>query len=232
VKARRPAPEPASAERLIEVLGDELYAAPSWALFREVRSIIRAGVSDTRLADAIAVHMTPGPWRLHRIEVKRSRKDWVVELRDPGKAEEIARFCAASYIVVPAPAKKIILTVSELPSGTGLIEVHGSRAKILVHAVEVPVAEPPPGLLKSLLKSAVDAAVREQIGEGDAPLRTIVDDDGRYVVLSCGDRQLRPLTKKQETRVACWDCAERAAASGPGLARVAPAPLEEVAHVG
>jgi hypothetical protein len=145
VKARKPAPEPASAERLIEVLGDELYAAPSWALFREVRSIIRAGVSDTRLADAVAVHMTPGPWRLHRIEVKRSRKDWVVELNDPGKAEAIAR----------------------------------------------------------------------------------------YVILSCRHRALRPLDKKPPPRIACWDCAEERAASGPGLARAVPAPaVEEVSHVG
>ncbi len=62
---------------------------------------------------------------------------------------------------------------------------------------------------------------RELRGEGDAPLRTVRDIDGRFAILDpCGHRVLRPLSKKPEPRLPCWECGEEAA--GPGLASALP----------
>lgn len=57
------------------------------------------------------------------VEYKRSRADWLKELRDPAKAEEIGKFCR--YWVMLAPAG--LIDVDELPELWGLWEIHNNK---------------------------------------------------------------------------------------------------------
>jgi hypothetical protein len=212
----------AEAAHLIEVLADELFPWPQWGLLRELRNTVGM-VEECGYADGIAFELSElGGYRLVGFEAKRTKRDWQRELRRPEKSRRFRRFCAEWYVVVKAPRKRI-LEVSELPDGVGLIEVDGPRALRLVHAVEQKAEPPTPGLLKAIVRNAL-ARQREDAG---APLKTVVDIEGKFAVLSCGDRIVRPLS--YEPRLRCWLCAERrvapVAGGAAGAASAAAPPL-------
>lgn len=206
----RPRRAPPTAERLLEVLRDDLFAPPSWALFTEVRSAVGADVPGLRVADAVAVDTRPGPGlALHGLEVKRTAQDLARELEDPRKAEAIGHYCETFSLVVPAPAKTVVGSRYVFPRAWGLIEVAGPRASWLVHP-EPRRAEPPPdGFLKALLRAAGRPVEREVQGEGDAPLRSIGPRLSRDLVRleGCGHRAPRPLTKPVPSQLPCYACA-------------------------
>lgn len=92
--------------------------ATEYALFFEVRNA--AGFSANRSCDAMALSLWPSRGiNLFGFEVKVSRSDWMRELKNPAKAEAIARYC--DYWVVLAPAG--IVAPSELPNTWGLWEL-------------------------------------------------------------------------------------------------------------
>lgn len=92
---------------------------------------VRNGTGHTyriRTADALIVET----WASRGIgftgvEYKRSRADWLSELKAPAKAEEIGKYC--KYWVVLAPAG--LIDVDEVPELWGLWEIH-DNAKIKV----------------------------------------------------------------------------------------------------
>lgn len=91
------------------------YAPPSWAFFSEVKAAVGFGV---RRADGIAIAM----WRslgleILGFEIKRSRSDWLREIKNGGKSEEIFQYCDRWWIVVDNPE---IVRSEELPSTWGL----------------------------------------------------------------------------------------------------------------
>lgn len=96
------------------------FAAPEWALMEEVAPSTGGG---TRYADAIAMNLWAS--RGHAIngfEIKVSRGDWLKELKDPAKAESVARFCDHWWLVAPASVMKD----GELPLGWGWFELRAS----------------------------------------------------------------------------------------------------------
>jgi len=56
-------------------------------------------------------------------EIKRTRPDWLVELRDPGKSFVTAGFCDYFYVV----AAENVVKWNDLPSGWGLFVAHQDR---------------------------------------------------------------------------------------------------------
>ena len=101
------------------------YAPPAWALLFGVRSCTGYGKSDNnsrvRTADALAMSLYPSRGLfLYGIEIKISRGDWLRELRDPDKAEEIARYCSGWIIAAPPD----VVDVDELPPHWGLLMVN------------------------------------------------------------------------------------------------------------
>ncbi len=81
----------------------------------------------TRTADALIVET----WASRGIgftgvEYKRSRHDWLGELKAPEKGEEIGQFC--KYWVILAPAG--LIDVEEMPELWGLWEIDGDKLKV------------------------------------------------------------------------------------------------------
>lgn len=90
-----------------------------WAVFDEVRSETgwSAGVA-TRSCDMLAMNL----WRskgleVHGFELKISRGDWLRELKQPDKAEAIAKYVDHWWLVA-APG---VARIEELPPGWGLL---------------------------------------------------------------------------------------------------------------
>lgn len=132
------------------------FAPPEWAFLRQVRNATGAG-RVTRTADAIAMSLWPSRGlELHGFEVKVSRSDWLREVADPAKADEIARFCSRWWIVTADPK---MVAAGELPPTWGLMVPHGAGLRAVVEAPLNPtVQEPTRAFLASVLRSVVEQA--------------------------------------------------------------------------
>lgn len=108
------------------------------AAYRE-RMSRPAGV---RRIDVVAM----GLWRsthhrVHGIELKVSRSDWLKELRQPEKAADAIRVCDYWWLAV---GDRAIVKDGELPDGWGLLVPHGRGLRALAQPElnEVPVRDP------------------------------------------------------------------------------------------
>lgn len=191
----------------------DLYPAPQWAFFTEVRSATGSNVEDLRIADGIAVNTFPsGGLEIHGFELKVSRSDFLVELRQPDKAKRISRFCSRWSLVVPAPRKLIVSSLSELPRGWGLIEIGTGAPVTIVEAEKKQAVELDVDFIRSLLRAgSMQGAAGVDVG---APMVAISRPDlsRTRVGLACGHAAPRPLEKKLPARVPCFACLDGAAA--------------------
>ncbi len=146
---------PWSAARCMVALG-ERYKAPEFALLPQVRNAT-GYARTTRTADAIAMSLWPSRGlELHGFEIKSARHDWIREVRDPAKAEEIASRCDRWWIVAGADD---LVQPGELPPTWGLLVRRGNA---LVVAVEAPKLEAAPidrSFLAALLRKASEVVV-------------------------------------------------------------------------
>lgn len=128
-------------ERMLLDLLNRRYHQPfgngdRWVRAEHVRS--SAGLEASRTADFVAMDM----WNskglaLHGHEVKTSRSDWLCELRDPTKADEIRRYMDYWWLVVPDAD----IVRDDLPDGWGLMVV---RAGVLRAQRTAPRLTPEP----------------------------------------------------------------------------------------
>lgn len=127
------------------------FRQPEWAILFEVRNQTGFG-RVTRTADAVAMSLFPSRGlELVGIEIKKSRSDWIRELRQPEKSTEIQRYCDRWYIAVGDDA---IVQPGELPKTWGLMIPRGSK---LIVKVEAPALTPEPvdkRFLAALLRNA------------------------------------------------------------------------------
>lgn len=98
--------------------------------------------------------------RLHGHEVKVSRSDWLTELRDPGKADAIKRYCDYWWLVVPDPA----IVRDDLPDGWGLLAL-GRDGKLRVRR-PAPLLDPEP-LTRTFRASFLRAAAKTSERKAD-----------------------------------------------------------------
>lgn len=126
------------------------YSPPEWAFLPQVRNT--TGFSRSiRTADGLAMSLWPSRGlHLHGFEIKVNRGDWLKELKQPEKAEEIARFCHFWWVVAP---KGIILD-DELPPLWGHLIPAGKALKARVTATLKDTEPFSPGFLASVLRSA------------------------------------------------------------------------------
>lgn len=133
------------------------FAPPAWAFLTNVSN--GTGSRANRWADAIAMSVWPSRGLdIHGFEVKISRKDFLRELKDPQKAEEIARFCDYWWIAVGDPE---IVKTGELPSAWGLLvpmkTKDGVTMRIVVEASKRKAAAVDRTFLASLLRRSSEA---------------------------------------------------------------------------
>lgn len=125
-----------------------------------------------RIADAVAV----GLWRsrgygLHQYEMKCQRRDWLLEMRNPAKADEAARYMQTFTLVISDD--KIALD-EEVPAPWGIMVARGTRLVTRRKAQRIADAKPLDyGLMVALLRRATyerDAATQQR-AEHDAESR-------------------------------------------------------------
>lgn len=158
--------------RLIE----RKFCQPEWAVFHEVAEA--TGMAKRR-ADAIAVNL----WEsrglgIHGMEIKVSRQDWLRELRDPSKAEAIAKNCDHWWIVAPSG----IVAKDELPPTWGLYSVDGRGLTCAVKAPKLPnehVDGVRPFLASLLRRSAqvLEEDLQRRVREETAAIRARAVED-------------------------------------------------------
>lgn len=114
---------------------------------------------DPRRADFLAQDCwTAHGLRLHGHEVKVSRSDWLTELRDPGKAEAIRRYCDQWWLVAADRA----IVHDDLPDGWGLL-APGKNGRLRVWK-RAPLLDPAPlprTFRAALLRAAAKTATRQ-----------------------------------------------------------------------
>jgi len=151
----------------IEKLLSNRFAPPAWAFLPQVRN--GTGYARTaRTADAIAMSLYPSRGLyLNGFEIKISRSDWLNELKNPDKAEAIAKYCDYWWIVAP----KDIVKIEELPSNWGLMIPFGATTKIVKEAKQLKSKNPDKLFLAGVLRKAQEvitptAELREEHKKG------------------------------------------------------------------
>ena len=136
--------------------------AGEYALMHEVRDA--AGSQANRSIDVLAMSLWPSRGLyLTGIELKTDRGDWRRELRNPAKAESIAKWC--HFFVIAAPHG--VVPVAEVPDGWGLWEL--TKGGKWLTSKTAPKLEPQPlthSFLAAILRrdeEAYEARVREAI---------------------------------------------------------------------
>lgn len=125
------------------------FGAPEYAFMPQVRN--GAGFAANRTADAVAMSVWPSRG-LHLIgfEIKISRSDWMRELKNPEKADDVVCYMDYFYVVVSDPK---IVQPGELPPTWGLIVPAGNGLKVAVLAPKLEAAPLDRSLLASLLRN-------------------------------------------------------------------------------
>ena len=96
---------------------------------------------------------------LHGFEVKTSRADWVKELADPAKAEEICRFCDRWWVVA---GNAEIVRPGELPPTWGLLVLGGDKLGLKVEAPKLEALPADRLFLAALLRRAQETSADEE----------------------------------------------------------------------
>lgn len=142
----------ATAKDVVQLLRAR-YALPEWALVTEVSNT--TGGRATRRADAVAMNLWPSRGlEVHGFEIKVRREDWLTELKNPQKADEIARYCDYWWLVV---GHRDVCGGGECPASWGMLHV-SSDGKSLGVAREPTKLEPVPldrGFIGSMLRRAL-----------------------------------------------------------------------------
>lgn len=128
------------------------FCAPEYALFFEVGDA--TGGRARRWADALAMGLWPSRGlALQGFEIKVSRSDLKSELKNPAKAESIARYCRYWWLATPPGLVKD----DELPDGWGLYEVHPQGLRVVKAAPVLSEQPISPEFLAAILRRASEA---------------------------------------------------------------------------
>ncbi len=128
------------------------YPPAECVLMEEVSNA--AGHSRSRSADFMVMNL----WRsrglyLTCFELKRSRSDWLKELKDPAKAEDIASYCDHFYLLTTSDT---IAKMDEIPAAWGWMAIVKNRLVVLKEAPKLKPKEMDRSFLACLLRRASD----------------------------------------------------------------------------
>ena len=170
------------------------YAAPGHRVFFEVSN--DTGTAARRWIDAVAVGIWPSTGHeIVGIEIKVSRSDWLRELQQPQKAQELMRFCSRWYLACPEKMVK----PDELPATWGMLALtDGGRFKVTTAARQI---EPEPltaGFMMAVLRQAnavdmelVGRLVKERVDVIEATIQQRVEREVRATSAQVRERTAR-----------------------------------------
>lgn len=114
------------------------YCAPAFAFFTEVAN--GTGMNISRYADAVAFSLYPSAGlEMIGFEIKVSRADFLSEMKNPQKSNDIMKYCDRWWLVCP----KGLVDKNEIPRTWGLLELtdggkfHKKKEAPLLEAVDL-----------------------------------------------------------------------------------------------
>lgn len=134
------------------------HPPPAWACFSQVRNGTGYSRKQDRTADALAMSLWPSRGiDLHGFEIKIARNDWLRELKNPEKAEELAAYCDRWWMVAPSTE---VIRPDELPTRWGLMVPKKKKLVTLVKAEALTAKALDRPLLASILRRAAEMMER------------------------------------------------------------------------
>ncbi len=128
------------------------YPEKECVLMEEVSNA--AGFGRNRSADFIVMNLWPSRGlSLTGIELKRSRNDWLRELKDPAKAEDIAKYCDHFYLLTTS---ETMAMRHEIPENWGWYAVVKKRLVVMKPAPKLTPIVMDRSFLACLLRRAND----------------------------------------------------------------------------
>ena len=135
------------------------YFNPEWVFLPQVRS---STGSASRIADGMAFNMYQSTgYDIIGFEIKVSRSDWLSELKDMSKSNEIMSYCDKWYLVVPDAS---IVKDGELPKNWGLLVLKDGKLVQKVRPIPQTTTPMPLAFIASILRRSGDevAKIRNQ----------------------------------------------------------------------
>lgn len=166
------------------------FPAKEYAVLEEVRNST-GFTRRERYADALVMGLWPSRGlTLLGIEIKQSRPDWMAELKQPEKADAIARYCDQWALLVSDPK---IVQPGELPPNWGLLAPNkaewseGGKLKWL----KEPTALSPVPIDRTFLAALCRAVARDESAELDRRLGSRLETARKEAqqALQAGHRQ-------------------------------------------
>lgn len=140
----------------IEQLLRVRFCPPEWAFMPQVRN--GTGSHFSRTADALAMELYPSRGlTLNGFEIKVYRNDWIKELKNPDKAEAVAKYCDYWWVVAP----KEIVKVEEIPAKWGLMIPISNGIKVVKEAEKLKAKPLDRAFVASILRLAQNTIAPE-----------------------------------------------------------------------
>lgn len=147
--------EKITAKDMEKYLAERYYDSRQWFFLTQVRS---STGSANRVADAMAFNMYGSTgYEIIGFEIKVSRSDFLSELKDMSKSDEIMGYCDKWYLVV-SDAK--IVQDDELPKNWGLLILKDGKLVQKVRAIPRKTVPIPIHFLASILRRSGDEITR------------------------------------------------------------------------
>lgn len=184
------------------------FCEPAWAFFPQVWN--GTGALASRMADAIAMSLYPSRGLdLLGFEIKVYRNDWIKELKDPDKAETIAKYCDYWWIVAP----KGIVVPDEVPTNWGLMIPFGKSLKVVKQAKKLKARNIDKAFLASILRRANEVLVPEaklrasyKMGFAEGEKHKQFDVDAARQELARNEDKIKKFAEASGIDIsACWD---------------------------
>lgn len=134
------------------------YPLPHYALLYEVASGM--GKTLNGYADAMAMSLFPSRGLdIEGFEIKTDRRDWLKELKDPEKAEHVAKYCDRWWLVI---SQEGIAKPEEVPDGWGLYVMERDRLQVAKRPKKLKAVAPDRPFIGAMLRRANEMAERER----------------------------------------------------------------------
>lgn len=143
------------AKDMEKYLAERYCDSRQWVFLTQVRSSTGGA---NRVSDAMAFNMYGSTgYEILGFEIKVSRSDWLSELKDMSKSDEIMSYCDKWYLVVPDAA---IVKEGELPKNWGLLVLKGDKLIQKVRAIATRKEIMPDYFIASILRRSGDEVER------------------------------------------------------------------------